>query len=77
VQHGLLARRAIALGDLDAQTRQLAQELGVGQARHVRQAQGLISQQARRHQLDGRVLGAADRDRPVQPRAAGDGDAIH
>jgi hypothetical protein len=38
--------------------------------------QRLFGEQARRHQLDGRVLGAADGDLPLQPRAADNGDAV-
>ena len=78
VEQGLLTVGAVALRHLDPElAQQLPQELGVGQARHVGQQQGLIRQDRSRHQLDGRILGAADLDLAVQAVAAVDDDAVH
>ncbi len=78
MEDGLRPVLALQLGDLDAQTpEQHPEKAGVGQARHVGQPQGLVGEQAGGHQLDGRVLGAADGDLAVQPRAAGDDNTVH
>ncbi len=78
VQHRLGTRHALALVDVDAQpAKQLRQEPRVGQPGHVGEAQRLVGKQARRHQLDGRVLRPADGDDPLQPGAAGDRNAVH
>ncbi|MNI13294.1 hypothetical protein D3C73_665110 [compost metagenome] len=78
VEQGLLAVGAVALGHLDAElAQQLAQEPRVGQARHIGQQQGLIGQDRRGHQLDGRILRPADRDGAVEAVAAVDDDAVH
>ena len=76
-QHGLRAVGALAFHHLRAQPlQQFAQEPGIRQPRHVGQPQRLVGQQAGRHQFDGRVLGAADRDLSLKACAAGDGDPI-
>ena len=49
----------------------------VGEQRHVGQHQALVGQHAGRHQRQGRVLGAADRDVAVQRLAAADADPVH
>jgi putative cardiolipin synthase len=68
----------VAFGDLDPElAQQTSQKLGVGQARHIGQQQRLIGQDRGGHQLEGGVLGAADRNASVQTGAAGDGDAVH
>ncbi|MNN20313.1 hypothetical protein D3C81_1335880 [compost metagenome] len=68
----------MTLSHLDAELlEQLAEETGVGQAWHIGQQQGLIRQDRSRHQLDGRILGAADLDLAVQAVAAVDDDAVH
>ncbi|MNY03740.1 hypothetical protein D3C86_1363760 [compost metagenome] len=78
VEQGLLAVSAVALRHLDAELlQQLAEESGVRQTRHIGQQQGLIRQDRSRHQLDGRILGAADLDLAVQAVAAVDDDAVH
>ena len=77
MQNGLFAIVACPLDDLGAKTLQQArQEARIGQPRHVGKSQRFVGKQAGRHQLDGGILGAADGDLTMQPRAAGDGDAI-
>src|SRR5690606_6453358 len=78
VEQRLLPVRPLAFGHLHAKlTQQLAEEARVRQTRHVGQQQGLIGQDRRRHQLDRRVLGSADRNGAVEAMAAVDDDAVH
>ncbi len=78
MEQGLLPVGAVTLGHLHAElAQQLAQESRVRQTRHVRQQQGLIRQNRRRHQLDRRILGPADRNGAVEAIAAVNDDAVH
>ena len=78
VEQRLLPVGAIALRDLDAEfLEQATEEFRIRQPRHVGQQQRLIGQDRSGHQLEGGVLGAADRNGSVQTGAAGDGDAVH
>ena len=49
----------------------------VGERRHVLQAQGFAGEQRGDHQRQGGVLGARDRDGPVQALPPDDANAIH
>ncbi len=68
----------ITLDDLTAQAaQQIGQGAGVGQAGHVGEPQRLVAEQARRHQLEGGVLGARDRDHALKSLPPGDDDSVH
>ncbi len=51
--------------------------LDIGEMRHVFEAQRLVGEERRDHQRQGGILGARDRDRPVQLVAADYPDTIH
>ena len=64
--------------DLHAQSlQQLRQEARVRQARHVRQRDRLIGQQASHHELQRRVLGAGNGNAAVELSAANNVQSIH
>jgi hypothetical protein len=72
---GRLALRPV---DFDAQCfQQLRQETGVREARHIGQRDRLVGEQARDHELQGRVLGAGNANTAVQLSAANDVQSIH
>ena len=53
------------------------EEIEIDASKPISQQQGLIRQDRRRHQLDRRVLGPADRNRAVKAVAAVNDDAVH
>ena len=78
VQEGFRAVRPVGFGDFGSQSpQQPRQEPRVGEPWHIGQPERLVRQQAGGHQLDGGILGAADRDRSVERCAADNGDAVH
>src|SRR6185312_14884176 len=74
----VVARALAADHHVDAVIAEDALELDdVGEPRHVLEDQRLVGEQARDHQGQRGVLGARDRDRPVQALAADNANPIH
>jgi hypothetical protein len=64
--------------DIDAVIAEDALKLAdIGQARDIVENERLIGEQARDHQRQGGVLGAGDRDCPVELLPTGDANAVH
>ena len=71
------ARRAVALRAHADRVEQLAHELDVDDPGHVRELVGALREDARRHQLEHGVLGAAHRHRAGQRAGRPHGDRTH
>ena len=66
------------VGNADAEAlQQLGHGADIGQARDIGQDQGISRQQRGRHQLEGRILGAADGDFPRKPPSAAYSYPVH
>ena len=66
------------VGDANAEAfEQVGHGAHIGQARDIGQDQGISRQQRRRHQLEGRILGAADGDFPRKPPSAAYSYPVH
>ena len=75
----LMVARALArCHDVEAVITQNALQLrDVGEARHIIENQGLVSQQTGNHQRQGRILRAGNRNRAIELVAADNANAIH